>query len=126
MPRAAGDRAEPFQHAGSEPGHQPGAGGTQRLPRLIGLEAALDMLLSGRSIDAQTAMQWGLIDATCPPEDLIRPPVDLVSDRESPFACAPRPVRTQNRPPPGPAGGRHGKPGPWLGPMPRWRRSAPS
>ena len=67
-------------------GINPGAGGTQRLPRLIGLEAALDMLLSGRPIDAQTAMQQGLIDATCPPEDLIRTAMDLVSDGASPLS----------------------------------------
>ena len=40
----------------------PGAGGTQRLPRLIGVEAALDMITSGKPISAQKALQLGVID----------------------------------------------------------------
>jgi 3-hydroxyacyl-CoA dehydrogenase/enoyl-CoA hydratase/3-hydroxybutyryl-CoA epimerase len=38
----------------------PGAGGTQRLPRLAGCEPALDLLLSGRSIDPATAVRLGI------------------------------------------------------------------
>jgi 3-hydroxyacyl-CoA dehydrogenase len=40
----------------------PGAGGTQRLPRLVGMENALDLLLSGAPIDAARALGLGLID----------------------------------------------------------------
>jgi 3-hydroxyacyl-CoA dehydrogenase len=40
----------------------PGAGGTQRLPRLVGLEAALEMISTGESISAQRALEFGLID----------------------------------------------------------------
>ena len=40
----------------------PGAGGTQRLPRTIGLAAALDMILSGKNIRAKKALQLGLLD----------------------------------------------------------------
>ena len=40
----------------------PGAGGTQRLPRLVGSEHALDLLLSGGMIDATRARELGLID----------------------------------------------------------------
>ena len=40
----------------------PGAGGTQRLPRLVGAEKALDMMLSGNPISAQAAQKLGLID----------------------------------------------------------------
>jgi len=43
-------------------GIPPGAGGTQRLPRLIGLEAASDMVLSGQPIDAAKAVDIGLAD----------------------------------------------------------------
>ena len=40
----------------------PGAGGTQRLPRVIGLEAALDMMTGGAPISAQKAQGLGLVD----------------------------------------------------------------
>lgn len=40
----------------------PGAGGTQRLPRLVGLPAALDMIATGRSLDAVEAFAIGLCD----------------------------------------------------------------
>ena len=40
----------------------PGAGGTQRLPRLIGLQRALDMILSSRTVRARKAWQMGLVD----------------------------------------------------------------
>lgn len=39
----------------------PGAGGTQRLPRLIGLQAGLDMILTGRNVRAKKALQLGLV-----------------------------------------------------------------
>ncbi len=40
----------------------PGAGGTQRLPRLIGAARALGMMTGGNPIDAGTAQDWGLVD----------------------------------------------------------------
>lgn len=40
----------------------PGAGGTQRLPRLIGMDKALDMITTGRSISATDAFKAGLVD----------------------------------------------------------------
>jgi len=40
----------------------PGMGGTQRLPRRVGLQAALDMILTGRSVRARRALQMGLVD----------------------------------------------------------------
>jgi 3-hydroxyacyl-CoA dehydrogenase/enoyl-CoA hydratase/3-hydroxybutyryl-CoA epimerase len=40
----------------------PGMGGTQRLPRRVGLQAALDMILTGRSVRAKRALQIGLVD----------------------------------------------------------------
>jgi 3-hydroxyacyl-CoA dehydrogenase len=40
----------------------PGAGGTQRLPRLIGVEKALDVILSGTPFGAREAKEWGLVD----------------------------------------------------------------
>jgi 3-hydroxyacyl-CoA dehydrogenase len=52
-------------------GINPGAGGTQRLPRLVGLKAALNMLLTGEPIDVPRALALGLVDAVCPGEQLI-------------------------------------------------------
>lgn len=40
----------------------PGGGGTQRLPRLVGLGRASRMVLTGEAIDAATALAWGLVD----------------------------------------------------------------
>jgi 3-hydroxyacyl-CoA dehydrogenase len=41
----------------------PGAGGTQRLPRIVGVERALDMITSGDPVDTKEALELGLIDA---------------------------------------------------------------
>jgi 3-hydroxyacyl-CoA dehydrogenase len=41
----------------------PGAGGTQRMPRLIGAEKALELILSAKPISAPQALEWGIIDA---------------------------------------------------------------
>ncbi len=40
----------------------PGAGGTQRLPRIVGVKAALEMTAKGDPISAKLAHQWGLVD----------------------------------------------------------------
>ncbi|XP_062933954.1 trifunctional enzyme subunit alpha, mitochondrial [Cynocephalus volans] len=45
----------------------PGAGGTQRLPKMVGMPAALDMMLTGRSIRADRAKKMGLIDQLVEP-----------------------------------------------------------
>ncbi|HEV8014323.1 MAG TPA: 3-hydroxyacyl-CoA dehydrogenase NAD-binding domain-containing protein [Stellaceae bacterium] len=44
-------------------GLTPGAGGTQRLPRLVGMRLALEMIVGGDPIDAKTALEHGLINA---------------------------------------------------------------
>jgi len=44
----------------------PGAGGTQRLPRLVGLATALDLILTGRTLRAPRALKAGLVDELCP------------------------------------------------------------
>ena len=69
----------------------PGAGGTQRLPRLIGPAAALKMLLTAETIDAERALALGLVDEVCPDEQVIRRACD--------WACAshnPRRTGRQN------------------------------
>jgi 3-hydroxyacyl-CoA dehydrogenase/enoyl-CoA hydratase/3-hydroxybutyryl-CoA epimerase len=45
----------------------PGAGGTQRLPRLIGAQAALDLILTGKSLKARKALKLGVVDEVLPP-----------------------------------------------------------
>jgi len=49
----------------------PGAGGTQRLPRIVGVEQALDMVTSGKQVDAKSAHAAGLLDELVP-EDALR------------------------------------------------------
>ncbi len=48
----------------------PGAGGTQRLPRLVGRGRALDLILSGATIDAAEAHRIGLVERLCPAAQL--------------------------------------------------------
>lgn len=49
----------------------PGYGGTQRLARLVGKGRALDLCLTGRFIDAATALSWGLVSDVVEPEQLL-------------------------------------------------------
>lgn len=49
----------------------PGAGGTQRLPRLIGIQKALDLILTGKRLDPKRSLKIGLVDAVVPPNLLI-------------------------------------------------------
>jgi 3-hydroxyacyl-CoA dehydrogenase len=63
----------------------PGAGGTQRLPRLIGVRPALEMFQSGAPLDAKRARETGLIDAIADGDLLpfaIQYAQDLVSQKK--------------------------------------------
>lgn len=48
----------------------PGWGGTQRLPRIVGMRRALDLMMSARWIDAMTALDWGLVNYVAPDAEL--------------------------------------------------------
>jgi enoyl-CoA hydratase/carnithine racemase len=50
----------------------PGAGGTQRLPRLVGRGRALDIMLTGREVEADEALWIGLIDRLAEPDSTAR------------------------------------------------------
>ncbi|HEY0839887.1 MAG TPA: fatty acid oxidation complex subunit alpha FadJ, partial [Vulgatibacter sp.] len=50
----------------------PGAGGTQRLPRLVGAQAALDMILTGKQIKPSRAKKMGLVDEVVPAPLLVQ------------------------------------------------------
>lgn len=66
----------------------PGSGGTQRLPRLVGMSFAMDMMLTGRSVDAATALQIGLVSRVVPYDRLLDE-ANLVADavgKLNPFA----------------------------------------
>lgn len=50
----------------------PGFGGTQRLPRLLGLQKGVDMMLSSKPIMSEEGKKLGLIDAVVPPQELLK------------------------------------------------------
>ena len=67
-------------------GINPGFGGTVRLPPLVGAVAALDLMLTGRSVSGKQARRLGLVDAVSPPRHL----------RNAAIACLSKP-RTRRK-----------------------------
>jgi 3-hydroxyacyl-CoA dehydrogenase / enoyl-CoA hydratase / 3-hydroxybutyryl-CoA epimerase len=61
----------------------PALGGTQRLPRLVGVESALELLLTGKQIDGKRALRMGLIDELVPSAILLEVAVRLALARAS-------------------------------------------
>ncbi|MBD3715805.1 enoyl-CoA hydratase/isomerase family protein [Klebsiella pneumoniae] len=55
----------------------PGSGGTQRLPRLIGVSTALDMMLTGKQLRPRQALKAGLVDEVVPQAILLQAAVEL-------------------------------------------------
>lgn len=55
----------------------PGSGGTQRLPRLVGVSTALDMILTGKQLRARQALKAGLVDDVVPQTILLEAAVEL-------------------------------------------------
>ncbi|CAA2994164.1 peroxisomal fatty acid beta-oxidation multifunctional AIM1-like [Olea europaea subsp. europaea] len=58
----------------------PGSGGTQRLPRLVGLSKAVEMMMSSRPITAEEGKNIGLIDAIVPSQELLKASQQLALD----------------------------------------------
>ncbi len=69
-------------------GVMPGAGGTQRLTRLIGKPRALELLLTGRPISADEAYRLGLVNRVVPSEDCVNEAVMLASEIAKQAPCA--------------------------------------
>ncbi|ETV99893.1 fatty acid oxidation complex, alpha subunit, mitochondrial [Aphanomyces invadans] len=61
----------------------PGAGGTQRLPKLVGLQASLDMMLTGKNIKPDKALKMGLVDQVADPFALENAAIDAAEDLAS-------------------------------------------
>lgn len=73
----------------------PGAGGTQRLPRVVGKYKAMEMILTGKSVSADEAYRIGLVNRVVPPESLMeeakkiatdiasKPPISIRSAKEA-------------------------------------------
>jgi enoyl-CoA hydratase len=52
-------------------------GGTQRLPRIVGQGRAIEMILTGRIVEAPEALEWGLVNEVVPPEQHIDRALEL-------------------------------------------------
>ena len=72
----------------------PGAGGTQTLPRILGLAGALDMLLTGRRLNGQEALAMGLVNQLVP-RDRLAQEADAVAQKIA--SCDPVAVQNAKR-----------------------------
>lgn len=71
-------------------GALPGGGGTQRLPRIIGLARAKDLILTGRRLSAAEALAIGLVDRIAPRENIMDVAREMASQfvDKAPYALA--------------------------------------
>ncbi len=76
--RVAGEKAR-FSQPEINLGIMPGGGGTQRLTRLIGEGRAMEMILTGDMIDAQTALNFGLVNHVFSAEELEEKTLELAN-----------------------------------------------
>jgi len=79
-------------------------GGTVRLPQIIGTGRALEMILTGRAVNAQEALSWGLVNQVVPKSELLlhaeklareiakHPQLCMKSDRQSMYRCLVKPL----------------------------------
>ena len=65
----------------------PGGGGTQRLPRMIGIQAALPLMLEGKKVGVQEAKHLGMID------DIADSPAELMTKAHTWIAANPKPLK---------------------------------
>lgn len=71
----------------------PGAGGTQRLPRLIGLSRAKELVFSGRMVDMVEGERIGLVDRVLPADELYAAAIDAAAT----YAAGPYALRLAKR-----------------------------
>jgi enoyl-CoA hydratase/carnithine racemase len=76
--RVASDRAH-FGQPEVTVGIIPGGGGTQRLPRLIGVGRAAELVLSGRIVDAEEAQRIGLVEVVLPHDGFVERVLEWVT-----------------------------------------------
>ena len=77
-------------------GINPGAGGTQRLCRLVGPAEALRMLLTGEAVDARHALELGLVDEVCPGRDLVERAKAVLQSARGPRRTGERTEKIRN------------------------------
>lgn len=87
--RIASDNAK-FGQPEVNLGLLPGYGGTQRLTQLIGKGRAIELLISGNMIDANTALQYGLVNYVVPAAELLNKAASILSviNTKAPLAIA--------------------------------------
>jgi len=91
--RLASDNAK-FGQPETGLGITPGFGGTQRLPRIVGISKAMELILVAKIIGAAEANSIGLVSYVCPPEELMPKALELA---EKICANAPLAVRESKR-----------------------------
>jgi len=75
-------------------GIMPGAGGTQNLPRAVGLRRAKEILLTGRPFSAEDAYDWGMVNRVCGPGAAVK---DAIETAAAIAANAPISIRQAKR-----------------------------
>jgi 3-hydroxyacyl-CoA dehydrogenase len=78
-------------------GINPGAGGSQRLPRLTGVEEALSMLLTAKQIKADEALAMGLVDAVSDPDQLMDLALETLKSGSEPVRTGGRTDKIEDR-----------------------------
>jgi enoyl-CoA hydratase len=71
-------------------GLTPGYGGTQRLTQLVGKGRTMELIMTGALIDANTALQYGLVNHVCAPEELMNTTLSILKtiNTKAPLAIA--------------------------------------